>query len=143
MAELGHCYQEGIGTAKNVELALINLTRAVAAGYGQAAINLATCYSAGAPYGKSSEKAIEYAEVAFRLGEPYAANLLGIWHEEGKIVPANIDTARSWYEIASKQGSQLACLRMARAYLIGELGLPRDPAKYQEFMKLSGQGISL
>ena len=142
IAELGYSYQEGIGTPQNIESALLNLNRAVEAGYGQAAIDLAICYSTGTPYGRSPDKAVEYAEMAFQMDEPYAANLLGQWHEEGKIVPFNVDAARSWYEIAAARGSQLACLRMATAYLNGELGLSRDATKYQKFIELSAHGSS-
>lgn len=136
LAELGYCYEDGRGTEKNLDLALINLQQSAQLGYSVAACFLAIQYAAGQPYGSSPEKAIEYATMAFNLGDAYAAHLLGTWYEEGVLTTKNLLIARDWYDKAARQGSGLGCIRMAAAYTLGELELPRDLRKASEYHQL-------
>jgi TPR repeat protein len=100
-----------------------------------AALNLAVQCAAGTPYGLSAEAAMGYAETAFSCGEAYAGHLLGTWFEEGQLVQRHLGTATMWYERAAAQGSQLSCLRLAAAYLRGELDVARDAMKGAEYLK--------
>jgi TPR repeat protein len=136
LAELGYCYEDGRGTEKNLDLALTHLQQSAHLGYATAASFLAIRYAAGQPYGFSPKKAIEYATMAYDLGDAYAAHLLGSWYEDGVIADKNVLLARSWYDKAARQGSGLGCIRMATAYTLGELELPRDLRKASEYHQL-------
>lgn len=136
LAELGYCYEDGRGTEKNLDLALANLHQSAQLGYYVAACFLAIQYAAGQPYGYKPEKAIEYATMAFNLGDGYAAHLLGSWYEEGVHTTKNVIFARHWYDKAARLGSGLGCIRMAAAYTLGELELPRDLRKASEYHQL-------
>jgi TPR repeat protein len=134
LAELGYCYEDGIGTAKNAELGLINLSNAAGVGYSTAALHLAVRFAEGIPYGQSSEKAVIYAKLAYELGDGYAAHLLGTWYEEGTLVAKDLGLALMWFKNAAERGSQLACLRMATAYANGELGLAVDTDRRTQYL---------
>ena len=140
IAELGYCYEEGIGTEKNISAALETLRGASDAGYSMAALHLAVRFASGDPYGQLAKEALNYAERAYELGDPYAAHLLGSWFEGGTLFPKDTTAARSWYEKAAVNGSRLASLRLFTAYKNGELGLPYDLEKASLFLSLCESG---
>jgi len=74
------------------------------------------------------ERAAEHgsAEAMFHLGNAFAS---------GEGVPRDLQRAREWYERASDRGLPAAIQTLGLAYQVGDLGLPRDPAKADELLR--------
>lgn len=65
---------------------------------------------------ESYTKAIEYFSKAAALEDPRAAFNIGVFHERGNGVPANLNEALNWYVKAAKLGHFPATVRLATTF---------------------------
>lgn len=89
---------------------------ALASKQGEADADMALCKWFLAPpdniIPKNEELAYHYADRAAQTGLPTAEFAMGFFHEIGTSVPVNLDSARGWYEKASKHGNVDATSRL-------------------------------
>ncbi len=133
--EVGCCYEIGIDVPKSLETARNWFEKSARKGYGYAATHLASGCHDGTYGDVDAIKAVEYAELGFRLGDPNAALMLGGWYEDGNGVIRNLKEAVAWYKRSCDTGGFLACERLHRAYSWGELGLSVDKGLAAKYYK--------
>jgi TPR repeat protein len=124
--ELGLCFEKGIGAPLDLARALTLYERSSAGGFGFASHRLGIAYMDGHFGTVDAPRAIALMELAYQQGEAFGALQLGQWLEAKDGVTADLAAAASWYERASEMGNFFATQRLQMAYMLGELGLPRD-----------------
>lgn len=134
--EIGSCYEHGIGVKVDHKRATEYYEESASAGYGYAATHLAAKLHDGNLGDKCIEKALMYAQLAYKYEDATAPLILGGWYESGDGIEKNENVAVMWYERASELGSFLASERLHSAYLYGELGLLVNKSKAQEYLDL-------
>jgi TPR repeat protein len=130
---LAFCLQKGIGVQKDLTRAQELYEHSGAAGYGFAAYRLGMAFIQGEYGFIDSQRAVRLMERAYALGEPRGASALAQWFESGERVERDPAAAVSWLERASELGDFTATHRLQLAYMLGDLGLPRDPIKIKEY----------
>lgn len=79
-----------------------------------------------------------YVLEAAHAGDARAQYQAGQIYEHGCVLyPRRDDHAVTWYARAGEAGHPLAALRLAKAYLAGELGLPVDPERAAHWQRLA------
>lgn len=91
-----------------------------------AKVLLAVCYLYGSGVPKDARKGLEMMREAAENGSTNAYWQLGFYYDEGAEGDRDAGLAVSWYEKAAVHGHYPAILRLAKAYLNGELGLKKD-----------------
>jgi len=84
-------------------------------------------------------EALRWFKLAAAQGNAAAQVALGNAYGEGQRVPADIAQAIHWYERAAEAGDLNACLNLARVYLIGRGGTPRNPEKVRFYLARADQ----
>lgn len=79
------------------------------------------------------EKALLLSEMAATGGHRDAQHSIARVYELGLVLDQDNERAVMWYEKAARNGSSYARMRLARAYTYGELGLPRDPERAEQW----------
>lgn len=131
--ELAVCFEQGIGVPANFAKALELYEKSSQGGFGSASHRLARAHMDGNFGTQGAAKAVHFMERAFEQGEAMAALYLGQWFEAGQKVPRSPSAALAWYERASLGGDFFATHRLQKAYLLGELGLPRDASMARKY----------
>jgi uncharacterized protein len=130
--ELGICYELGCGVEKNDNAAVELYRRAANADYEPAVFHLAMTYKNGNITERNHSAALSYLMKSVELGGIMAAYELANWYEEGCVIEKNHTKAVEYYSIAATRGSGFALDRLARAYSVGDLGLPINKALAHE-----------
>ena len=104
--EKGMSQLEGhYGSKVDREQGLLTLQAAADSGHGEALNFLATAYAQGFGVKKNGKLAVEFAEAAFRQGDPSAASVLGFVYSKGLgEVKADEDLAEFWGREANRPG---------------------------------------
>lgn len=106
--DLGHCYENGIGVAKDTKKAVYWYTKAADKGLANAQDRLGYCYNYGRGVAKDLNKAFEYYSKAANQGHAKAQSNLGTFYRYGEGIEKNLDKAIYWYKKAADQGYQPA-----------------------------------
>jgi len=112
---LGVCYSNGDGVAKDAEQAVSWYRRAAEAGHADAQFNLGVCYSDGDGVAKDAEQAVSWYRRAAEAGNADAQFNLGVCYSNGDGVAKDAEQAVSWYRRAAEAGNadaqfNLGCL---------------------------------
>src|SRR6185503_844027 len=134
--QLGFCYQNEIGVARDLVRSQELYERALAAGFSFAAYHLGMSFMEGTLGSIDVQKAVRFMERAYELGEASGALALGSWFETGERLAPDSHAAAGWYERASALGDFTASHRLQQAYTLGELGLARDATKAKQYEQL-------
>ncbi|MFY0989290.1 tetratricopeptide repeat protein [Halomonas sp. C05BenzN] len=85
-----------------------------------------------------------YVLEAAHAGDARAQYQAGQIHERGCVLyPRREDHAVTWYARAGEAGHPLAAGRLARAYRLGELGLPVDAERAEHWQRLADRQAGL
>ena len=125
---LAECFEKAIGVDKDLKKALDLYERSSEGGFAFAIFRLGRAYMDGALGVKDTERAIHLVERAYLEGEGMAAHQMGEWYESGEGLTKDLAIAAMWYERASEMGEMFSTLRLQMAYVLGNLGMPRDAA---------------
>ena len=118
---LGYCYENGLGTAKDVRGAAEWYRKAAEQGDEKAQIALARMYEDGKGVAKSKREAVKWYTKAAEQGNCLAQFSLGFFHEFGYGVVENPLVAVEWYRKAAEQGDAIAQLCLGEMYEYGAL----------------------
>ena len=110
---LGVCYGNGIGVAKDEKKAVYWYTKAAEQGYAIAQNNLGRCYDNGIGVEKDEKKAVEWYTKAAEQGYAGAQNNLGVCYGTGSGVEKDEKKAVYWYMKAAEQGYAYAQIQLA------------------------------
>ena len=131
---VGWYLQHGIGTEQDLTAAVAQYEAAAEGGYAVAAIHLALLLVQEHRRASALTRAIELVSLAANNGDPLCATQLAQWYEEGAVVPRDRALALRWYQVAADGGSSVAKIRLGMAYATGDLGLPRDQRKANDYL---------
>ena len=122
---LGHCYEYGIGVAKNNEEAVSWYRKAAEQGNAFAQHYLGICYEEGVGVAKDEKEAASWYRKAAEQGDAVVQRNLGRCYEYGIGVAKNNEEAASWYRKAAEQGNAVAQRNLGRCYEKG-VGVAKD-----------------
>jgi len=131
--ELGLCFEKAVGVERDLAAAFSHYQQSADGGFGFAAHRLGRECCEGAFENVDTTRAVQYMALAYDLGESLAAYDLGQWYEAGKKVQRDYTAAVLWYERAAALGDPAATFRLHIAYSRGELGLPQNRTKANEY----------
>jgi|GEM_PF-1177434 len=117
--QLGKCYFEGIGVAKNLDVAFKYYLLAAEANNSDAQNEVGLCYEYGNCVQIDKAKAIQWYIKAEALGNEKAQFNLARCYDEGVGVAQNPKSAYELYLKSAKKGDIDAQLRIAEFYLTG------------------------
>ncbi|MBS0350073.1 MAG: sel1 repeat family protein, partial [Proteobacteria bacterium] len=123
---LGVCYEEGRGVAKDEKEAVSWYRKAAKQGYPEAQNNLGWCYEEGRGVAKDEQKAVNWYRKAAEQRYPEAQVNLGVCYEEGKGVAKDEREAMVWYQKAAEQGNEEAIKRI-KGLSMSESFIARNP----------------
>ena len=99
---LGFCYDDGRGVAKNAREAVKWYRKAAEQNYAPAQSNLGYCYDNGRGVEQDAEEATNWYRKAAEQGHPEAQSNLGYCYANGQGVEKDIAEAYAWFSIAAK-----------------------------------------
>ncbi|QWD95415.1 sel1 repeat family protein [Polynucleobacter sp. MG-Unter2-18] len=141
-AALGNMYGLGIHFQKDVEQSVKHYQIASDAGHATATYELFGCYLEGAGVPKDEQKAIELLKKAAEMGEPSAQAVMGIFISGGVHGFTQDQTeALHWFMKAAQGGSAHGQLRLADAYIAGELIQPNYEKAFEYYKKAADQDM--
>ncbi|PJI48883.1 MAG: hypothetical protein CTR55_05805 [Pseudomonas sp.] len=101
---LGRCLEHGWGCVKDEAGAARHYAIATQQKLDWAMYNLANLLSTGRGVERDDARALALYQSAAALGHAKSMNLVGRFHEEGLVVPRDLDTARQWYRRSAEAG---------------------------------------
>ncbi|MGZ8403947.1 MAG: tetratricopeptide repeat protein, partial [Rhodoplanes sp.] len=123
---VGACFAEGLGIARDLGLALRWLTLAAEASDPVGQRNLASLYFKGEGIEQDYARAAELYLAAAEQGDGPAQDMLSWMLLEGECIAGDAVEARRWARAAAKQGIAAAMTRVGMIYH-NALGVERDP----------------
>jgi TPR repeat protein len=146
--ELGLCYQDGTGVARNDARALTLIRAAAMAKYAPAQHEMGMLYEHGhCGLAKSAEHAVAFWKLSAAQGLPTSQYNLGICYDEGTGGLAKDEAkAAALWALAANQGMPDAKFNLGNCYMEGS-GVERDHKKaaalFQEVVNINGDGDAL
>ncbi len=125
LANLGLCYEKGLGVAIDAKEAVACYRRAAEKGNAVGQDGYGYCLANGFGVAKNEKEAVVWLEKAARAGRSRAQLLLGKQYENGRGVAKNIKNAAYWYGQAAKNGNVEAQRRIGLCYYKG-LGVEKN-----------------
>lgn len=124
---------------------IADLEAASAKGNVKATALLASAYSTGTGVPTNGARSLELAMKAAEANLPYGLMLLGQIYRDGAGVPKDVNKAHALIEEAAAQGSVVAQISLADAYVgLGDLGVAKDAAKgISRLKELADNGSAL
>lgn len=104
MNMVGRCLEQGLGTAIDPTGAARWYEAAAARGLDWALYNLATLLALGEGVPRDRVRALDLFQRAATIGHAKSMNMVGSFHEDGWVVPANGAEAARWYKRAAEGG---------------------------------------
>lgn len=104
LCRLGICYENGVGTTRDVKEAYARYTAAATAGSIEALLQLAACHRYGRGVNLNSETAFSYYLQAAEKHNARAQYIVGRCYLNGELVERNLRLAVVWFERAAMQG---------------------------------------
>ena len=132
MRELGDCYRDGRGVAKDEAKAVEWYTKAAEAGHTAAMITLGECYGSGWGVAHDRAKAVEWHTKAAEAGNADAMHYLGLRYRYGWGVAKDEAKAVEWDTKAAEAGNADAMRSLGRCYRDGK-GVAKDEAQATEW----------
>lgn len=111
---LGRCHEHGWGVVANPRLAADYYLKASDRGDVWALFNLADLYGRGVGVARDDEAAYRLYAAAAGRGHAKALNMLGLFHEAGRVVPADLAGAMDFFKAAGEGGDCWGCFNLAR-----------------------------
>jgi TPR repeat protein len=111
---VGRCYDLGWGTPVMKERAVTCFRIAAEMGLDWAMYNYATLLALGEGVAEDKPAALAWLTRAAALGNAKAVNFVGSFHEDGWVVPRDIDKAAECYARAAEGGDFRGCFNHAR-----------------------------
>lgn len=99
--QLGKCYEDGVGVAKNGKEAAVWYRKAAERGYDFAQFNLAYCYERGLGVPKDFVQAVLWYRNAAEQGHGLSQACLGMHLEDGVGVPSDKIEAYAYFNLAA------------------------------------------
>ncbi|MGB7768149.1 MAG: tetratricopeptide repeat protein [Verrucomicrobiia bacterium] len=122
---LGFCYDDGRGVAKNAKEAVKWYRKAAEQNYAPAQFNLGYCYANGQGIRKDKEEAVKWFRLAAEQNYAPAQSNLGYCYDNGRGVEKDAEEATKWYRKAAEQGHPEAQLNLGYCYANGQ-GVEKD-----------------
>ncbi len=116
---LGVCYMDGNGVAKNMTEAVKWFRKASEQGLAKAQHNLGVCYDEGLGVAKNMTEAVKWYRKASDQGLADAQCNLGVCYLEGEGVAKNMAEAVKWFRKAADQGLDEAQCNIGVCYANG------------------------
>nr|WP_237352015.1 tetratricopeptide repeat protein [Rhizobium sp. ACO-34A] len=110
---LGRCFERGWGTAPDLARAHDYFFHAAERGDAWAMFNLADLCSQSGAYRDDAKAYALYVEAA-RRGVGKALNMIGLFHEDGRVVPADREQAATFFLAGAEGGDCWAQMNHAR-----------------------------
>src|SRR5665213_933637 len=105
---LGCCYQDGQGVAKDYAEAVMWFRKAAEQNYAPAQNNLGYCYANGRGVERDYAKAVEWFRKAAEQNDAVAQFCVGICYEHGRGVSRDFREAYRLYKLAAEQNEENA-----------------------------------
>ncbi len=138
--EIGLCYDQGVGVAKDAQQAFLWYSKSAAQNYPTAQYNVGVCYYYGRGVALSYEDAVSWYRKAANQGFAQAQYNLGICYMNGQGVTQNYTQALYWYLQAGKQDLPIANYNAGMVYYNG-WGVDKDVSKaFALFQKAADKG---
>ena len=122
---LGLCYTDGLGVAKDEKEAVRWYRQAAEQGDAKAQFNLGYCYAKGSGVTKDEKEAVRWYGQAAEQGDARAQASLGFCYEIGSGVAKDEKEAIRWYLQAAEQGDADAQFNLGLCYAKGS-GVAKD-----------------
>ncbi len=137
---LGLCYLNGHGVARNEALAVKWFTKSASQGDADAQYSLGTCYLNGVGVFKNESVAVEWYTKSAAQGNAFAQYCLGRCYQNGFGVAVDGALAVEWYKKSAAQGDALGQNGLGTCYKKGT-GVSKNEALALEwFTKSAAQG---
>jgi len=116
----GICYEQGIGTARDLPEAVKYYQMSADQGYAGAQSNLGFCFKHGLGVNESDiHEAIRLYRLGSEQGHATAQNNLGYCYQHGDGVPADLQEAVKYFKLSADQGYSAALYNLAHCYTNG------------------------
>ena len=135
---LSHLYEEGLGVAKNPELAKHFRDLAKQHGCTTGEYQIGRTYLQGRGTPQNFVKAYYWLRKAADEGHEHAMNDIGMMYANGNGVTRDDKKALEWYLKAEKKGCPYAKFNLAERYRTGK-GMPKNLTKARALYKESAQ----
>ncbi len=140
--QLGRCYANGEGVAKNQVEAVKWFRKAAEQNHTVAQFDLGLCYHNGDGVAKNQVEAAKWFRKAAERGLAKAQGALGWYYFNGKGVPRDFAESVKWSRKAAEQGNSLGQDTLGMCFFNGE-GVPRDFAEAVKwFRKAAEQNLA-
>lgn len=129
------CLLEGIGTQQDTDTALFELQKLERQGNPDAVWQLGSYYQSSAP-----KRALEYFKKAADLGCTKALYDIGLFYQEGKVLPKDTHCAAACFQKAAEEGDPRAQYWLGCGYRDGTNGAaPDDTLAFRWFLRAAKQ----
>jgi hypothetical protein len=128
IAQIGYCYEYGIGVEKDLSEAASHYAEAASKGVWRASFSLGTLYEHGEGVAQDFDAARKCYEFAAEHGESSAFFNLGRFFQFGMGVAPDFAQALKLYLKAAELGHAQCQLLVGQALLLGQEGTPVDEA---------------
>jgi uncharacterized protein len=139
MAELGYCYQHGLGTARDFGKAAEMFQKGADAGNRRCIHDLGACYATGRGVTQDWAKAFALFKRGADAQDPVSMHDLALCYYQGKGVPVNQAEAQKWLNKSAKAGytpSKQALASIARASRTPAAGKAMSPEQARAALAL-------
>ena len=134
---LGNCYADGEGVAKDQVQAVSWYRKAAKQGNANAQFNLGVCYRNGEGVAKDQVQAMSWYREAADQGLDKAQGNLGVCYRDGEGVAKDQVEAVKWFRKAAKQGNATAQFNLGVCYHYGQ-GVAKDQVEAYAYYNLVG-----
>jgi len=137
---LGTCYLDGIGVAKDLVEAVKWHRKAADQGHAPAQYVLGLCYENGDGVAKDQIEAVKWHRKAADQGYAPAQHTLGFFYDIGDGVAEDHAEAVKWYRKAADQGSLKSQYFIGLRYKAG-IGVAKDEVEAYAYLSLAGTAV--
>lgn len=142
IAQIGYCYEHGIGVEKDLEQAASHYAEAASKGNWGASFSLGTLYEHGEGVPQDFNEARRCYEIASAEGHASALHNLGRFYQFGLGVAPNFSQAFDLYLKAAERGHAMSQLLVGQALLRGQEGTPVDEtAGFAWMLRAAQRGV--
>ncbi len=143
MVELGMCYLQGMGTAKNEEKAVKYFRAAIKANESNGKLDLGYCYEYGLGVKKDPAEAVRWYRAAAEEGNYIAQANLAYCYEKGIGTAKDYEESAKWYRRSALQGWPRGQYGLGYCYEFG-MGVAYDHQEAIRWIrKAAEQGYAL
>ena len=133
--DLGACYVNGEGIAKDAAEAVKWFRRSAEQNYAAAQYNLGWCYANGDGVAQGDVEAAKWMSKAAEQGHAQAQFMLGCSYYRGKGISRDYGEAVKWFRKSAEQGHGSAQAMLGACFSIG-YGVPRNDIEAYKWLTL-------